>query len=147
MLTHTLITLFKRDLNRLIAEIEAYNSEEALWLTTPEISNCSGNLSLHIIGNLKWFIGAQLGNSGYIRERDLEFSQKGIAKAELINQVRETIQIVENTLQTVTSQQLQAPFSRGRAEEPMTLEYFLVHLVAHLSYHLGQINYHRRLLG
>lgn len=147
MLNTTLIALFTRDLNRLVAEIEAYTTEDALWVTTPTISNSGGNLCLHIVGNLNAFIGAAIGKTGYVRDRDLEFSQKGVNKTVLIAQVHETLVVVETVLQSLTITDFKAPFSRRAEEAPMTLEYFLIHLLAHLSYHLGQINYHRRLLG
>lgn len=146
MLTETLIKIFKRDLNKLKNEIECYKNEDNLWLLEKEITNSAGNLCLHIVGNLNHFIGAVLGNSGYRRERDLEFSLKGFSKAELINQIDETIYMVEVVLQKLTAKKLEEEYPLVVFKEPMTTEYFLVHLSTHLSYHLGQINYHRRLL-
>jgi uncharacterized damage-inducible protein DinB len=146
MLTDTLIKLFKRDLNKLIAEVESYSNEQNLWLVKKGVSNSAGNLCLHIVGNLKTFIGAEFGDTGYIRQRDLEFSLKNISRAELITQVNETIVVVENALNTITQEDLKKDYSRRVFEDTMTTEYFLVHLTTHLSYHLGQINYHRRLL-
>ena len=146
MLTDTLIKLFKRDLNKLIAEVESYSNEQNLWLVKKGVSNSAGNLCLHIVGNLKTFIGAEFGNTGYIRQRDLEFSLKDVSRADIITQVNETIVVVENALNTITQEDLQKDYSRRVFENTMTTEYFLVHLTTHLSYHLGQINYHRRLL-
>lgn len=146
MLTDTLIKLFKRDLNKLIAEVESYSNEQNLWLVKKGVSNSAGNLCLHIVGNLKTFIGAEFGDTGYIRQRDLEFSLKNISRADLITQVNETIVVVENALNTITQEDLKKDYSRRVFEDTMTTEYFLVHLTTHLSYHLGQINYHRRLL-
>ena len=146
MLSETLIKLFKRDLNKLKAEIEAYRDEKNLWLVTKEISNSSGNLCLHIVGNLNAFIGAEFGNTGYIRQRDLEFSLKDIPRIELIKQIDETILVVENTIKTLSKDDFQKEYSRRVFEDKMTTEFFLIHLIAHLSYHLGQINYHRRFL-
>lgn len=146
MLTRTLIKIFKRDLNKLKAEIELYRNEKNLWLVDKEITNCAGNLCLHLIGNLNTFVGADLGNTGYIRKRDLEFSLKDVPRVELIRKIDEVIIIIETTLLELTAEDLQKEFSRRVFEEKMTTEYFLVHLATHLSYHLGQINYHRRLL-
>lgn len=146
MLTNTLITLFSRDLNALKREIDLYKDEKKLWIVPEGISNCAGNLCLHLIGNLNHFIGAALGNSGYIRQRELEFSLKDVPKSELIKQVEDTIVMVENTLQSLTDEDLQQEYTHRVFKEPMTNEYFLVHLTMHLAYHLGQINYHRRLL-
>lgn len=146
MITNTLIKLFQRDLTKLKQEIEAYQNEENLWISNDSISNSAGNLALHLVGNLKHFIGATLGNSGYIRQRELEFSLKNVPKKELIQQIDETIIIVDSVLQLLTKADLQKQYKRRVFEDDMTTEYFLVHLSMHLAYHLGQINYHRRLL-
>lgn len=146
MLTSTLIKLFSRDLEKLKQEIEAYKEEEKLWIVTKEISNSTGNLCLHIIGNLNHFIGAVLGNTGYIRQRDLEFSLKDIPVKKMVRQIDDTISVVQNTLSKLTERDLQEEYKRNPFEYYMTTEYFLVHLSMHLAYHLGQINYHRRLL-
>ncbi len=144
--TETLIKIFKRDLDRLKGEIESYNDEKNLWVLKDGISNCAGNLCLHLVGNLNHFIGAEFGKSGYVRQRDLEFSLKDVPRTELIKQVNEVKLIVENTLKTLTHDDLQKEYSRRVFEDKMTTEFFLTHLTTHLAYHLGQINYHRRLL-
>ena len=146
MLTKTLIKIFTRDLNKLKIEIDAYNSEENLWLLDKEITNSAGNLCLHIVGNLNHFIGAILGESGYIRQRDLEFSLKNVLKTELLQQIDDTIQLVENVLVKLSAKDLEKQYPIIVFKEPMSTEYFLVHLTTHLSYHLGQINYHKRLI-
>ena len=110
------------------------------------MSNSAGNLALHLIGNLNHFIGATLGNSGYVRQREVEFSQKNSPKAELITQIDDTISVVESVLNQLIEADLQQEYKRRVFEDTMTTEYFLVHLSMHLAYHLGQINYHRRLL-
>ena len=146
MLTTTLIALFKRDLNKLKQEIEAYQNEENLWLSNETVANSAGNLCLHLVGNLNHFIGAALGNSGYVRQRDLEFSLKNVPRLELLKQVDETILIIESTLQGLSKTDLEQEYTHRVFQKPMSTEYFLVHLIMHLAYHLGQINYHRRLL-
>ena len=146
MLLDTLIKIFNRDLNKLKSEINSYHDEKKLWFVENGISNCAGNLCLHIVGNLNAFIGAGLGNTGYVRQRDLEFSQKNVARIELISQIDAVMVIVESTLNKLSQEDLQKEYSRRVFEEKMTTEFFLVHLTTHLSYHLGQINYHRRLL-
>ncbi|WP_417861287.1 DinB family protein [Winogradskyella sediminis] len=146
MLTDTLITLFQRDLNKIIEEINMYKEESNLWKVEGAITNSAGRLCIHLIGNLNHFIGAVLGNSGYIRQRDLEFSIKDVPKLELIAQIKNTIVVIENTLKSLTASDLQSAYKLQVFNEVMTTEYFLLHLNTHLSYHLGQINYHRRLI-
>lgn len=146
MLKETLKILFRRDLEKLRQEINSYKDEKNLWKIEKEVSNSAGNLCLHLIGNLNTFIGAEIGESGYVRDRDLEFSQKHTSKNELLQKIDETIIAVENALETLTDEKFDEEYSLIVFDEPMTTGYFLVHLATHLNYHLGQINYHRRLL-
>jgi len=146
MLLNTVKKLFKRDLNKLKNEIASYSNEDRLWIVDQEISNCAGNLCLHIVGNLNTYIGANLGNTGYIRHRELEFSLKDIPRSELLSQIDTVMIIVENILNTLTSEDLEKQYTQRVFEEKTTTGYFLIHLTSHLAYHLGQINYHRRLL-
>lgn len=147
MLTESLQSLYTRDLNKLKTEINSYQHEEALWRTDKSISNSGGgNLCLHLVGNLKHFFGAILGDSGYVRNREEEFSLKNIPRPELIQQIEETLHVVISTLHQLSEEDLAKEYPIEPLGYTMTTEYFLIHLFGHLSYHLGQINYHRRLL-
>ena len=146
MLIETLKSLFNRDLNKLKAEIESYQDENKIWAVDKNISNSAGNLCLHLIGNINTYIGAEIGKTTYIRDRPLEFSLKNIPKSELITKIEETIVVVNNTFDSLTETDLEAIYTQIVFEKEMTTGFFLVHLSTHLAYHLGQINYHRRLL-
>lgn len=146
MLIETLKSLFNRDLNKLKVEIELYENENQIWLIDKNISNSAGNLCLHLIGNINTYIGAELGKTGYVRDRPLEFSLKDVPRSELINKINDTILVVNNTLDTLTENDLEAIYPQIVFEKEMTTGFFLVHLATHLAYHLGQINYHRRLI-
>ncbi len=146
MLNETLKSLFTRDLNKLKLEIESYKNESTIWHIEKDIANSAGNLTLHLIGNLNTFIGAEIGKSGYIRNRELEFSLKNIPRSELISNIEMTLKIVEQALDTITDDQLHSEYPLLVFKEKTSTEFFLVHLATHLAYHLGQINYHRRLL-
>jgi len=146
MLIETLLTLFNRDLNRLKSEIELYKNEKNIWLIEKNIANSAGNLCLHLIGNLNWFIGAELGKTNYVRHRELEFSTKDIPQTELIKKIDETIIVVENSLHGLSDEELKNEYPLLVFDKKTSTEYFLLHLTTHLAYHLGQINYHRRLL-
>jgi len=147
MLIETLKSLFDRDLNKLKVEIESYQNETQIWVIDKNILNSSGNLCLHLVGNLNTYIGAEIGKTGYIRNRELEFSLKDIPQSELIEKIENTILVVNNALNTLTETDLQAIYPLIVFEKEMTTGFFLVHLSSHLTYHLGQINYHRRLLS
>lgn len=138
--------LFNRDLTRLRAEIELFKDESKLWHTEKQITNSSGNLCLHLIGNLNCYIGAELGKTNYIRNRPLEFSSKDISKEELIAKINATIEVVNSTLDTLNDEDLKKTYPILVLDELTTTAYFLFHLTTHLNYHLGQINYHRRLI-
>jgi len=139
--------LIERDLNKLEEEIKLYSTEEAIWKIDKEIKNSAGNLCLHLCGNLQHFIGAILGKSGYVRNRENEFAAKGISKAKLVAEIQQTKKAVKSALQGLNSSVLLEEYQIQVFGYPMTTMYFLIHLSAHLEYHLGQVNYHRRLLS
>jgi uncharacterized damage-inducible protein DinB len=141
-----LSTLFRRDLTRLYQEIEAYPSEEAVWVVADGISNSAGNLALHLVGNLRAYVGATLGNINYLRDREAEFSRKDVPRRTLLDQIADTRSVVETTIRALTNEQLQASYPADVLGFPMTTAFFLIHLHGHLNYHLGQVDYHRRLL-
>ncbi|HQR00332.1 MAG TPA: DUF1572 family protein [Ferruginibacter sp.] len=146
MLTETLTQLFERDLKRLANEISLYKDESHIWTVQKDISNSAGNLCLHLLGNLNHFIGATLGHTGYVRHRDDEFSLKNIPRQDLLLNISNCLLIVTETLQKLPEKDLAADFPIEVFGKKDSTEYMLVHLATHLSYHLGQINYHRRLV-
>ena len=146
MLKDSLLNLFKRDLNKLKEEINLFNDEADIWLTPGSIKNSPGNLCLHICGNLKHFIGATLGNSGFVREREKEFNLRNIPREELIKTIDETLDIVSNTVSNLDQKSFEHNYPIDVFGKEMTTEFFLIHLTTHINYHLGQINYLRRIL-
>lgn len=144
-MTHSLISLFQRDLAKLVKELEAYPNEESLWVVAHDIKNPAGNLALHLVGNLNQFIGVVLGATTYQRNRDAEFGSKNVSQAELISVVQETYDMIESVLKDINVFALEQPYPQEVLGYPMTTSYFLLHLYGHLNWHLGQINYHRRL--
>jgi uncharacterized damage-inducible protein DinB len=146
MIIDTLKILFNRDLNRLITEIEQYNIEADIWKINGQINNSAGNLCLHLVGNLNTYIGRELGKTGYLRNRELEFSSKDVPRQELIQKVENTIEIINQTLDNFDETLLETEYPILVFDHKTSTEYLLVHLTTHLTYHLGQINYHRRLI-
>ena len=140
------ISLYNRDLNRLYKEIEAYTDEAVLWQCAEGITNPAGNLCLHLVGNLSEYIGRQIGQISYQRNRPLEFSATNVRKEVLLEMVQETQKIVEKALINMNDEQLLDKYPENVLGYDMTVHYFLIHLNGHLNYHLGQINYHRRIL-
>lgn len=147
MLVQNLSNFFERDLNKLVEEIQQYDDEYDIWITTSGINNSGGNLCLHLIGNLNHFIGAVLGNTGYIRHREDEFSLKNVLRDDLILNIKNCILIVKSTFAKLTDADLEKDFPLEKHGEVVSIEHMLLHLFGHLNYHLGQINYHRRMIG
>ena len=146
MITQHLTRLFTRELDKLKDELNQYSEEKRLWIIDHKVSNSAGNLAIHLVGNLNHFIGASLGKTGYIRQRDLEFSNKHIPREDILRDIDQTKLMIKATLSALPKEDLESEFRRNPFEDFMTTEFFLLHLLTHLSYHLGQINYHRRLL-
>jgi hypothetical protein len=146
MIVQTLKTIFKRDLNRLKQEIELYQNESQIWVIQKGITNSAGNICLHLVGNLNTYIGNTYGNTSYVRNRELEFSLKDIPSTELIRKIEETMLMVDYALDNLSEKELIMEFPLLVFETKTSTEFMLIHLTTHLTFHLGQINYHRRLL-
>ena len=142
-----ILKLFQRDLKVLLKEIEQYPDENLIWQTVKGTNNAGGNLALHLVGNLKTYIGKNLGNIDYLRNRELEFSAKNIPRQEVLQAISETLEAVTMTLAQLSPEQLSNTYPENVLGYEMSTEYFLIHLHGHLTYHLGQINYHRRIIS
>lgn len=145
-LIQSLHDLYERDLDRLLTEVKAYKNEENLWKVDGEIINTGGNLALHLCGNLRHFIGAMLGGSGYIRQRDDEFNLKNVKRSEIVDEIKTTKKVVLETIAGLSPERLEDNYPVNVFGKEMTTIFFINHLYGHMNYHLGQLNYHRRLL-
>ena len=137
---------FERDLNKVITEISLFKNENDIWKIKAGVLNSAGNLALHVIGNLNHFIGTTLGNTGYVRNRDEEFSLKDIPREVLIADINDLKETIKNTLSKLSSADLENDFPIKIRDEVLSTQNMLIFLLAHLNYHLGQINYLRRML-
>ncbi|CAL2075425.1 DUF1572 family protein [Tenacibaculum sp. 190524A05c] len=146
MTASELITFFENELNALISELELYNNEENIWKLEKNITNSAGNLSLHLVGNLHTFVGKEVGKTGYVRNRELEFSQQNVSRNTLIKSIEETKEMIKSSLSPLSEADLKKEYPILKFSKPESIEFFMVHLIKHLTYHLGQVNYHRRLL-
>lgn len=141
----SLAEVFEKDLIRLKKEIELYEDESKLWIVSESISNSAGNLCLHLLGNLNNYVGAILGKTGYVRNRPAEFTEK-TTKEHLLNTLETTTEMAKNVISGLDQSVLDQIYPDNVFGFEMKTDYFLIHLVGHLNYHLGQINYHRRIL-
>lgn len=147
MIKDSLLVLFDRDLTKLKTEIAAYPAPSLLWQTVPGISNSGGNLCLHLVGNLRHFIGHVLGGIPYQRNRPAEFETRDLPAETLLAYVDAAIADMHATIPALTEAQLESVYPQKVFADDMRTEHFLLHLLAHLDYHLGQINYHRRIVS
>lgn len=141
-----LIQLFERDLNRLTKEIESYEDENNLWVKDGQITNSGGNLVLHLIGNLKHFIGKEIGGYDYQRNREFEFAGKNVPRLKLLEEIQVCKDQLIVSLEGMDESLLSENYPIEVFGHKMSYTFFLLHLYSHMNYHLGQINYHRRLL-
>ncbi|MDJ1491453.1 DinB family protein [Cytophagaceae bacterium DM2B3-1] len=144
--TYWLVQLYERDLDRLIKEVTLFNDSQNLWLTKTGVTNSAGNLCLHLIGNLNTYLGKQLGNTGYVRDRAAEFSRKDVPVQEILEALSQTKAMVTQVLEQLTESDLEQIYPEQVWGDDIQTGYFLIHLATHLNYHLGQVNYLRRIL-
>lgn len=139
--------MFRKSLDKVKEELQAYSSEEALWIVTGGITNTAGNLAQHLVGNLKLFVGKTMGGIDYTRERDREFNERQFTREQLLDLLEETALTVSRSLEGQDAAWLEQPFPPEvvAIREGQTFGFMLGYLYGHLNYHLGQINYHRRL--
>jgi uncharacterized damage-inducible protein DinB len=138
--------ILDRDLKKLSDELMGYADETLIWKITDGIANSAGNLTLHMCGNLRHFIGATLGKDGYFRNREAEFSDKNVSRNKLLTEIEMTRSAVKKALAAMNDDALKDNYPLNVLGEVKSNEFFLTHLVAHFNYHLGQVNYHRRLI-
>jgi uncharacterized damage-inducible protein DinB len=146
MSTANISRLINRELVSLRDELLAYPNEADMWQLPAGLPNSAGNLALHLVGNLRFFIGTQLGATGYVRDRDAEFSKSGVPRAEIVKSIEMAADEVTRTLATLDPAQLEKPFAVEIGGNRIQTGMFLQHLASHLAYHLGQIDYHRRVV-
>jgi hypothetical protein len=141
-----LAALYFRDLTRLIQELQAFPSDEILWQRAPGVKNSAGNLVLHLEGNLREYVGRQLGQVAYSRVRDQEFTFSGLPREELVRRMEQVKELVVKVIAQLAESELAATHPERVLEIDMTSHDLLVHLHGHLNFHLGQIDYLRRVL-
>jgi hypothetical protein len=135
-----------RELKALRREIESYPTEHDLWAIPAGIANPGGNLALHLTGNLQYFVGNVLGKNGYVRNRDSEFGTRDIPRADLLREIDNAIAAVELGMSKIREEDLAKPFPEKVGGVSSSTGAFLAHFATHLAYHLGQVDYHRRML-
>jgi hypothetical protein len=145
-ITSGVAAILDRDLRALRREVEAYPDERDLWRTVPGISNVAGTLALHLAGNLQHYLGARLGGTGYVRDRAAEFARRDVPRSELLYEIEAARVAVRAGLADLSESRLMADFPEVISGARVATGEYLVHLTTHFAYHLGQIDYHRRVV-
>lgn len=138
--------LLARELATLRDELLAYPDDASVWVLPAGIPNSAGTLTLHLAGNLRWYVGTQLGATGYVRDRDAEFATRDLPRTELIALIERTANEVTRTLAALDPAALEGDFPLEVGGLRLETGRFLSHLASHLAYHLGQVDYHRRIV-
>jgi uncharacterized damage-inducible protein DinB len=138
--------ILRRDLSALHREVDAYPDDASVWAEVPGLPNAAGTLVLHLCGNLRHFIGARLGHTGYVRDREREFSARNLSREVLRAEIADAEAAVHRGLSSLADDALAAPFPDTLANHTYATGDFLLHLCSHFAYHLGQIDYHRRVV-
>lgn len=146
MLLATVAAILDRDLQALAREVAAYPDEIALWATPEGIGNSTGTLVLHLAGNIQHFMGAKLGGTGYVRDREREFSARGVPREALLGQIESARAAVRAAAGRALDERQDEDFPDLIGGVRVALGDLLVHLVSHVGYHLGQVDYHRRVV-
>lgn len=141
-----LAAIVRRELRALERELSAYETDDQVWALPAGLPNSAGTLALHAAGNLQGFVGAVLGGSGYVRDRDGEFSRRGVSRTELIDGLRRADAAVQAALEALPPARLTEEYPLAVANRRLNTGEFLLHLATHLAYHLGQVDYHRRMV-
>jgi hypothetical protein len=147
VLPSTVHAVLRRELAALRRAVEIYPDDASLWAQPAGLPNSGGTLVLHLAGNLQHFLGAVLGGSGYRRDRDAEFARRGVPRSELLTEIAAAESAVDRGMATVSEAALAAPYPEIVAGRSIATGDFLVHLATHLAYHLGQFDYHRRVVS
>lgn len=147
-LGRSLATVLGRELERMALQIEAYPDDAGVWRLEGSVKNSPGTLALHAAGNLNAYVGAVLGGTGYVRDRDAEFGDRDVPREEVVRRLREARAMVEEVLSPLDDATLLEPYPGPSPPQfgPMTTAAFLIHLTWHLGWHEGQMDYHRRIL-
>ncbi|MBA3258747.1 MAG: DinB family protein [Gemmatimonadales bacterium] len=146
MLVRSVSTVLDRDLRALAREVETYSDERDLWRLAPGVSNSGGTLALHLAGNVQHYFGACLAGTGYRRDRPAEFADRDVPRTEIVRRIEAAREALHAAAEAVDESTLEAEFPEVVGGVRVATGEYLIHLLGHFAYHLGQLDYHRRLV-
>jgi Protein of unknown function (DUF1572) len=138
--------LYLREIATLERELDLYPDDASVWIELPGLPNPAGNLLLHLAGSLQHFFGATLGNTGYQRNREAEFTKRNVSRNDLKQELSSAREAVIAAFENLTEDRLTHVFPVQFTDAPFSTRLTLLQFLGHLAYHLGQIDYHRRVV-
>ena len=145
-LAETVSRLLVRELEAFERELALFADGDSVWRTVPGVTNSAGNLALHVAGNLQYYVGAVLGGSGYVRDREDEFGRRSEPRSGVTREIRAAIRVVQEVLRDLPGERLEREYPEPVNGLPLRTDRFLLHLCTHAAFHLGQAGYLRRVL-
>lgn len=142
----TISALLQRELRALRRELELYPTDEALWATPPGITNAGGTLAIHVLGNLRHYVGDRLGGTGYVRDRPSEFAVRGVPRERILAELDRAVEDVRASLERLDPARLEQPYPDVVGGHRVETADYLAQVAVHLAYHVGQLDYHRRIV-
>jgi hypothetical protein len=117
-------------------------SDDHIWLRPYPYGNSIGHLLLHLTGNLNYYIGAQIANSGYVRDREVEFTDQGRkTKEALLKAFEDTMVMVQDTIARQSAGDWTAVYSAKGLESAGDRFTAFLRCAAHIDHHVGQMIY------
>jgi uncharacterized damage-inducible protein DinB len=144
-LTKVIVAAFAQECRTRAADLHKWVdplTEEQFWRKPFNFGNSVGHLVLHLTGNLSYYIGAQVAKTGYIRDRDLEFTEsRRPSKSQVLRKFDDTIAMVIATIETQSEADWTAAYAAEREPEAQDRFTIFLRCASHLYHHVGQINY------
>jgi len=121
-------------------------SEDQIWSTEAGIPNSIGILTRHLTGNLNHYLGAGILKNGYVRDRDIEFGETGIAKQQLISDLQAAVEVAQKAVEVIDEADVAQPWRTPCGQDYESLAYHVVRLSTHFAHHCGQADYTAHML-
>ena len=124
-----------------VRELAAPLTEKQFWTKPYNYGNSFGHLVLHLTGNLNYYIGAQIAKTGYVRDREREFTEPNPpSKEEALKGLDASVAIVIETVRAQSSEDWSKPYSAVNTNCKIRLD-IILQCAAHMQHHIGQMIY------
>jgi hypothetical protein len=130
------------ELGAKVQELAEPLSDEQFWKKPFAFGNSFGHLVLHLTGNLNYYIGTGIAKTGYVRDRDREFSEAARpSKREVMKRFTETVAMVARTARAQSEADWAEKYTAVREEDGENRFNIFLRCATHLHLHVGQMIY------